>query len=118
MTGLAAHVDYLYLASRSQNRVYRYSLPGIYGRTSSTPFGRDSKTWDIARDSQGRIWAAMDGGTYALGCFDAAGDMVLGISRDLVPQATGVAMDDGGILWVSSNEDGRIYGIDVSTDQP
>jgi hypothetical protein len=117
VTGLAVHADYLYLASRSQSRTYRYSLPGIYGMTSSTPFGRNSKTWDIARDLQGGIWAAMDSGGYSVGCFDAGGDMVAGISTDLVSQAVGVAMDDDGTLWVSNNDDGMIYGIDVSRDE-
>ena len=107
-------MDYLYLASRSQNRAYRYSLPGIYGRTAGTRFDSGSKTWDIARDPQGRIWAAVDGGEYSVRCYETGGGTAAGIARDIVSSATGVAIDDGGTLWVSNNEDGMIYGLDVS----
>jgi hypothetical protein len=112
VTGLAGHRDYLYLGSRSQGRTYRYSLPGIYGRTSSTRFG-SSKTWDIARDPSGRIWAAVDDSECSLRLFDSSGNSVDSISRDIVSSARGVALDDQGILWVSCGENGVIYGIDT-----
>lgn len=114
MTGLAAYGDYLYLASRSQSRTYRYSLPGIYGRTASTPFERGSRTLDIARNPRGLIWAADEEGDCSLKCFDPSGTVVAGVGRDLVSSASGVAMDHSGTLWVSCNEDRKIYGIDVS----
>ncbi|MFO8182806.1 MAG: hypothetical protein R6U39_01400 [Candidatus Aegiribacteria sp.] len=114
MTGLAAHGDYLYLASRSQSRTYRYSLPGIYGRTAAIPFERGSGTLDIARDPRGLIWAADEKGDCSLKCYDTAGTVVAGVGRDLVSSASGVAMDNSGILWVSCDDDRTIYGIDVS----
>lgn len=114
MTGLTAHSSYLYLGSRSQNRTYRYELPGLYGRTASTSYGSGSKTWDIARDASGLIWVADDNGDYSVECYDSAGEMVAGIARDMVSHATGVAMDEQGTLWVSNNQDGMIYGMEVS----
>lgn len=114
MTGLAAHGDYLYLASRSQSRTYRYSLPGIYGRTAATPFERGSRTLDIARDPRGLIWAAGEKGDCSARCFDLSGAVVAGIGRELVSSASGVAMDNSGTLWVSCNPDRKIYGIDVT----
>lgn len=98
----------------SQGRTYRYSLPGIYGRTASTPFDGGSRTLDIARDPQGRIWAADEKGDCSVRCFDQSGTVLAGIGRDLVSSASGVAMDRSGTLWVSCCEDRRIYGIDVS----
>ena len=107
-------MDYLYVSSRSQNRTYRYSLPGISGRTNSTPFGGNSRTWDIARDSTGRIWAASDDSGFPVRCFELSGNTVIEISNNIISSATGVTIDDEGHLWVSNNDDMTLYRIDVT----
>ena len=114
MTGLAAHVDYLYVSSRSQNRTYRYSLPGISGRVNSTTFGGNSRTWDIARDSMGLIWVATDDSGVPVRCCDSSGNTVNEISNSIISSATGITIDDDGHLWVSNNDDTMLYHIDVS----
>ncbi len=112
MTGLAAHMDYLYLSSRAQRRAYRYSLPGMYGQSASTRFGNASRTRDIARDSEGLIWVATDDYRTPLHCYNTSGTMVSSISGDVVSSAAGIAIDNEGNLWVSNNEDGIICCID------
>ena len=114
MTGLAAQLDYLYVSSRSQNRTYRYSLPGISGRTSSTPFGGNSQTCDIALDSGGRIWVASDDSRIPIRCCDSSGNTVKEISNTINSSATGMTIDDDGHLWVSNNDDMMLYLIDVT----
>ena len=114
MTGLAAHMDYLYVSSRAQNRTYRYSLPGMYRRSSSTRFGNNSRTRDIARDSEGLIWVATNDSEIPLRCYNTSGRMVSSISGDVVSSATGITIDTEGNLWVSNNEEGIIYSIDLS----
>jgi len=114
VTGLAAHVDYLYVSSRSQNRTYRYSLPGISSRMNSTPFGRNSQTRDIARDSMGLIWVASDDSRVPVRCCDSSGDTVKEINSDILSSAAGVTIDDEGHLWVSNNDDMMLYRIDVT----
>ncbi|MCK5116441.1 MAG: hypothetical protein KAR44_07545 [Candidatus Aegiribacteria sp.] len=114
MTGLAAHMDYLYVSSRSQNRTYRYLLPGISGRTNSTPFGGNSRTWDIARDSMGLIWVATDDSGIPVRCCDSSGNTVVEVGSNTISSATGVTLDDEGHLWVSNNDDMLLYRIDVT----
>lgn len=107
-------MDYLYVSSRSQNRTYRYSLPGIYGRTNSTPFGRNSLTRDIARDSVGHIWAASDDSRIPIRCFDSSGDTVEEISNSIISSAAGLTIDDDGHLWASNSDDMMLYRIDIT----
>ncbi len=106
-------MDYLYLGSRSQRRTYRYTLPGISGMQTSTQYG-GRKTWDIARDASGRIWAAVDDSDCSLCCFDASGTVVASVSRDPVSSARGVTVDDDGRIWASNDDDGNIYCIEPS----
>lgn len=114
MTGLAAHMDYLYLSSRAQDRTYRYSLPGMHGRNASTRFGNDSRTRDIARDSEGLIWVATDDSELPLRCYNSSGRMVSSISGTIISSATGITFDTEGNLWVSNNEEGIICCVDPS----
>ncbi len=107
-------MDYLYVSSISQNRTFRYSLPGIYGRTNSTPFERNSRTRDIARDSMGRIWAASDDSRIPIRCWDSSGDTVKEISNNIISSAAGLTIDDDGHLWVSNNDDMMLYRIDIT----
>jgi len=114
VTGLAAHMDYLYVASTSQDRAYRYSIPGLYGRANSTKFGRNTRTHDIARNSQGLIWVADENSEMPVRCCDSAGNTVAYISSSLISSATGLTIDDTGKLWVSNNDDGMLYGIELT----
>lgn len=114
MTGLAAHMDYLYLSSRAQNRTYRYSLPGMHGRNANVRFGNDSRTRDIARDSDGLIWVATDDSEIPLRLYNSSGRMVSSISGDIVSSATGITIDIEGNLWVSNNGEGIICCVDLS----
>ncbi|NOQ23063.1 MAG: hypothetical protein GQ565_10515 [Candidatus Aegiribacteria sp.] len=107
-------MDYLYVSSRSQNRTFRYSLPGISDRTNSTPFGRNSRTWDIARDSMGRIWVASDDSKVPIRCCDSSGNTVKEISGNIISSAVGITIDDDGRLWVSNNDEIMLYCIDVT----
>lgn len=104
-------MDYLYLASRAQERTYRYGLPRLDGMTSSTPLGRESKTWDIARDSRGLIWMADEYPDIPLRCRNASGGTEASIGSDVISSAKGVTMDEEGRLWASNNDDGMIYCI-------
>lgn len=113
MTGLAAQDDYLYVSSRSQNRVYRYLLPYISNRSSSTQFGSGSNTRDIARDTNGDIWVASDNAEAPLRCYSSDGTFKKYVDPGIVSSATGVAIDDEGYVWVSDNEAAKIYRIDV-----
>lgn len=107
-------MDYLYVSSRSQNRTYRYSIPGVHSRASSTPFERNSRTRDIARDSMGRIWAASDDSRVPVRCWDSSGNTVEEINGNIISSAAGLAIDDDGHLWASNNDDGMLYSIDIT----
>ncbi|MBD3276736.1 MAG: hypothetical protein GF388_00400 [Candidatus Aegiribacteria sp.] len=114
MTGLAAHSDYLYVSSDAQNRVYRYSLPSIFGRQAATPLGRGSETGDIARDPMGNIWVADSNTQTPVRCSNMIGDTLAVIGSDVLDSAAGLALDDRGRLWISGEEGGTIYGVDIS----
>jgi len=114
VTGLSAVGSYLYVSSRSQNRVYRYSLPYINGRNSSTQFGSGSSTRDIARADNGDIWVASDNENAPLRCYSSDGVFERYVDPFIVSSATGVAIDDEGYIWVSNADSDEIYRIDVS----
>ena len=114
MTGLSAVGNYAYVASRSQNRTYRYTLPGIAGRINSNPFTGYSETRDIAWCPDGTVWVASDWTSVPLRCFDASGTWVDYIDMSLVAYARGVALDPEGYLWVSDMENDKLYKIDLS----
>ena len=107
-------MDYLYVSSISQNRTFRYSLPGIFGRTSATNFGEGGETEDITRNAQGLIWVATGTSSMPLRCCDSSGNTVEFISSDVITSASGVTVDDCGKLWISNNEDGKIYCIELN----
>ena len=113
MTGLASDGEYLYLSSRSQNRIYRYTLPRLSGRTSILAQASAGKTADIAMDGAGNFWVADTSSEYSLRLYDIEGSAVTAISSETLPSVTGVAVDDTGKLWVSST-DGYIYGIEIN----
>ena len=113
MTGLSATGSHLYVSSRSQNRVYRYSLPYIDGRDSSTQFGSGSYTRDIARADNGDIWVASDNADAPLRCYNADGTFDKYVDPAIVSSAMGVAIDNEGYVWVSNLETNKIYRIDV-----
>jgi hypothetical protein len=113
VTGLAAHIDYLYVSSAFQGRTYRFTLPEMYGIIISTPTGRDFRTWDIALESMGHIWVTSDDPDMPVRCCESTGRTLAFVSSDIIPSASGLTIDDTGKLWASCNEDGMIYGIDV-----
>jgi len=114
VTGLSAVANYLYLGSRNQNRTYRYILPTISSRVSSTYFTSYSQTRDIVRTPDNMVWVASDNTTMVLACFNTGHVRVDDIMNDLVPYARGVAMDPDGYLWVSDPVNDLIYKIDLS----
>ena len=114
MTGLYADGDYIYISSRAQNRSFRYSLPGIQGRTSSTAFGSGSRPLDIARGPDGIIWTATENSDMPLRGYDRSSRMVSYIDPSLVHSPVGVAVDDEGFLWVSEAGSSGLLRIDVS----
>jgi len=114
VTGLYADGDHIYISSRAQNRIFRYSLPGIQGRTSSTAFGSGSRTLDIAGGSDGIIWTASQNADMPLRGYDSSSRQVSYIDPSLVQSPAGVAVDDEGFLWVSESGSARLLRINVS----
>jgi len=114
VTGLSASGNYLYLSSITQNRTYRYTLPGIAGRLSRNPFTGFSQTRDIAWLADNTVWVASDWTSVTLRLYNSAGTWVDYIPGSLVPYARGVAMDPEGYLWVSDMENDKIYKIDLT----
>jgi ligand-binding sensor domain-containing protein len=81
---------------------------------NSTPFGRNSQTRDIARDSMGLIWVATDDSRIPVRCCDSSGSTLEEISSSIISSAAGVTIDYEGHLWVSNNDDMILYRIDVT----
>lgn len=114
MTGLFAEGDHLYVSSRSQNRAYRYTLPDIWGRTSTTAFGSGSRTRDIAGSPEGFIWVASGDEDMPIRCYDRTSRLVGHVDPSLVQDAAGIAVDDEGFVWVSERGSDMLLRIDVS----
>lgn len=115
MTGLSAYGNYLYLGSRNQNRVYRYTLPNITSMVSFTYLTGFSTTCDIAfTGADNLVWVASENTSIALKCYDANNTMVDYIPASMIPNARGLTMDPGGYLWVSDTDAEKIYQIDLS----
>ncbi len=88
MTGLSAYGNYLYLGSRNQNRVYRYTLPNITTRTDFTYMAGYSMTCDIAMDGANNLaWVASESTSLAVRCYDNSNTMVDYIDISLIPNA-------------------------------
>jgi sugar lactone lactonase YvrE len=116
VTGLAANGStYLYVSSTAQNTAYRYYAPGVTSRSTYMSFTASSNTRDMAIDTEGGIWVALDWSSVSLRHYDASGSMTDIIGTDLVPDAYGVTLDDSGILWVSDTENNLIYAVNTST---
>lgn len=115
MTGLSAYENYLYLGSRNQNRVYRYTLPGISTRTEFTYMAGYSMTCDIAMDgANDLVWVASESTALALKCYDSNNTMVDYVDISLIPNARGLALDPNGYLWVSDVESDVIHQVDLT----
>jgi hypothetical protein len=117
VTGLSAEDNYLYLASVTQNKAYRYTLPSIVSRTDFATFTDYSETRDIAKVpySLDLVWVASDNVMVPLACYNTDGVRVAEITYEQVPCARGLAMDPSGyILWVSDPVNDLLYEIDVS----
>lgn len=115
MTGLSAYGNYLYLGSRNQNRVYRYTLPNITTRTNFTYMAGYSMTCDIAMDSANDlVWVASESTALALKCYDSNSTMVDYIDISLIPNARGLALDPNGHLWVSDVDSDVIHQVDLT----
>lgn len=69
---------------------------------------------DIARDSAGLIWAALDDSELPLCCYDPTGTVVGSIGNDVISSADGVAIDSEGFLWISDNQEQLLCRIDIS----
>jgi len=104
----------LYLGSWSQNRTYRYVLPGIAGMVAVNPFTGYSQTRDIAWMPDGTVWVASDWTSVTLKCHNSSGTMVDYIDASLVPNARGVTVDPEGFLWISDMTTDLIYKVDIS----
>ncbi|NOQ21498.1 MAG: T9SS type A sorting domain-containing protein [Candidatus Aegiribacteria sp.] len=115
MTGLAANnATRLYVSSRTQNRTYRYTAPGITGRISYIYYSGGSQTRDIAITTNGNIWVATDLAVMPLRLYNTSNVMIDNIPAGLVPYARGVTMDESGYLWVSDIVNDKIYKIDLT----
>ena len=115
MTGLSAYGNYLYLGSRNQNRVYRYTLPNITSMVSYTYLTGFSTTCDIAMiGADNLVWVASENTSIALKCYDNNSTMVDYVTIDLIPNARGLAIDPNGYLWVSDIETDMIHQLDLS----
>lgn len=115
MTGLSAYGNYLYLGSRNQNRVYRYTLPGITAMVSYTYLTGFSTTCDIAMiGADDLVWVASENTSIALKCYDNNSTMVDYVDVGLIPNARGLAMDPNGYLWISDIETDQIHQLDFS----
>ncbi|MCK5786286.1 MAG: T9SS type A sorting domain-containing protein [Candidatus Sabulitectum sp.] len=115
MTGLSVHGNYIYLGSRSQNRVYRYALPNITSRVNFTYFTGFSSTCDIAMDVPDNIvWAASTNTSIAVKCYDNNNTMVDYIPVSLIPNARGLTLDPSGYLWISDIDADKIYQVDLT----
>ena len=114
MTGLSAQDNYLYLGSRSQNRVYRYTMPTIYGRVQHVYFNGYNQTRDIAITPDTIVWVASDNVDFPARGYDRNGVVVDYIDAALVSSARGVAIDPDGYLWLSNMDTDEIYKIDLA----
>ncbi len=114
MTGLSAQDNYLYVASRSQNRVYRYNMPAINNRAQHVYFSGYSQTRDIALTPDTIMWVASDNASIPLRGYNRSGTVVDHIDPGLVSSARGVAIDPDGYLWVSNMDTDEIYKIDLT----
>ncbi len=115
MTGLEISGSYLYLSSVNQNACYRYSMPGVSGRTIYRTYVGYSQTKDIAINSENHIWVAANHATHTLRLYNASNQMIDFIEPSLVPYATGVTMDPEGYLWVADPVNDKIYKIELLT---
>lgn len=116
MTGLSAYGNYLYLGSRNQNRVYRYTLPGITSMVSFSYLTGYSMTCDIAMIGEDNlVWVASENTSLALKCYDSNNTMVDYIDTDLIPNARGLAIDPNGYLWVSDENTDMIHQVDLTS---
>ncbi|MCD4707635.1 MAG: hypothetical protein K8S62_07830 [Candidatus Sabulitectum sp.] len=115
MTGLSVSGNYLFLSSRSQKRVYRYTLPGITGRQLLLYMPAFNKTCDIAFNAGDSLtWAASETSDPAVKCFNTENEMVDYIDISLIPNARGMALDPAGFLWISDVDADKIYQVDLS----
>ncbi len=115
MTGLSAYGNYLYLGSRNQNRVYRYTLPNITTRADFTYMAGFSMTCDIAMDGANNlVWVASENTSIAVRCYNNSSTMVDYIDVSLIPNARGLALDPNGHLWVSDVESDVIHQVDLT----
>ncbi|MEA3265428.1 MAG: T9SS type A sorting domain-containing protein [Candidatus Fermentibacteria bacterium] len=116
MTGLSVSNNHIFLGSRSQKRVYYYSLPGI---TTLTLFsylsGSGNNTCDIAMNAaDSLVWVASESTEMAVTCYNSNNTMVDYIDISLVPNARGLTLDPSGYLWVSDIDADKLYKIDLT----
>ncbi|HPF32485.1 MAG TPA: hypothetical protein PK907_05650 [Candidatus Sabulitectum sp.] len=115
MTGLSAYGNYLYLGSRNQNRIYRYTLPNITSMASYTYLTGYSMTCDIALNgADNLVWVASENSSIAVKCYDNNNTMVDYITTDLIPNARGMALDPSGYLWISDVNTDKIHQVDLT----
>ena len=115
MTGLSASGNYVFLGSRTQNRVYYYTLPGIATRTDFSFLTGYSMTCDIAMNAaDSLVWVASENTSLAIKCYDSNNTMVDYIDISMVANARGMALDPDGYLWVSDIDADKIYKIDLT----
>ena len=115
MTGLSACGNYVFLGSRSQSKVYYYTLPGVTTRKYFTYMTDFSKSCDIAmNDADSLVWVASENTNLAVKCFNTTNAMVDYIPIGMIPNARGMALDPDGYLWISDIDADKIYQIDLT----
>ena len=62
----------------------------------------------------GNIWVTDSDPQNPVRCSGMTGDTLALIGSDVLDSAAGLALDDRDMLWVSGEEGGAIYGIDIS----
>lgn len=93
----------------------RYTMPGISGPVNANMYTGYSETRDIAWLDNNIVWVASDWSSVTLRAYNSSGTWIDYITADLVPSATGVAIDPDGYLWVSDMDNDKIYKIDLET---
>ncbi|MCD4707637.1 MAG: T9SS type A sorting domain-containing protein [Candidatus Sabulitectum sp.] len=115
MTGLSANGNYVFLGSRTQNRTYYYTLPGITTRKEFTYFSGFNNTCDIAMNTaDSLVWVASENTSIAVKCYNTSNTMVDYIDISMIPNARGMALDPNGYLWISDIEADKIYQVDLT----
>jgi hypothetical protein len=113
--GLAKHNEYYFIASQYD---YKCHYLDFWSSDSLEIYLDFTQTFDDIYDitwDDGDIWIAHDSSTEPVRRFNVSGAIIDFLPGSLIPQATGLTMDDEGYLWVSDNDNDLIYRVDLET---